>query len=141
MLWSETSVTYVILKCEHFSLKYRQTSFIYTCAFLKWNAISCLFDVYFYITLIWKKVQLELIDCLQKLMVTLLHPKQYVEISFDYSKVVIVMFLINNDQVNRKSSKMNNCKLYWKKILLKQSKNCFNNSKSINQSFHNVYEL
>jgi len=36
---------------------------------------------------------------------------------------VIVTFTTKNGQVNSKSSKMNNCKLYWKKTLLTYSKN------------------
>lgn len=47
-------------------------------------------------------------DCLRKLMVNLL---QKCRIAL---KVVIVTFTTNNGQINRKSSKMNNCKLYWK---------------------------
>ena len=42
-------------------------------------------------------------------MVNLLHRKQFVEISFDDLKTVIVTFTRINGQVNRKSS----CRLYW----------------------------
>ncbi|RLU25737.1 hypothetical protein DMN91_001895, partial [Ooceraea biroi] len=58
------------------------------------------------------EIEVKLIDCLRKFIVNLLHRKQYVEIGFDDSKVMIVMFTTNTSQVTRKSSKMNNCKFF-----------------------------
>jgi len=45
------------------------------------------------------------------------------------------MFTTNNGQVNQRCSKINNCKLYWKKTLLKHSK-LPQQSKVDNQSFY-----
>jgi len=63
--------------------------------------------MYFYTTLILKKVRLKLTDCLHRLMMSLHHPKLYVEIDFDDLKVAIVT---SNDQV-KKNLKIPNCKI------------------------------
>lgn len=146
MLWT---VTYLLCHFEMwtFPIKIQSIDAIlclhkcFSITELKWNVISCFCDIYFYTTLIFKKVQLKFINCLQKHMVNLLYRKQYIcRDWFRRCKIMIVTFTTNNDQVNKKSSKINNCKFCWKKILFKHLKNWLNNSKLINQLFHNVYK-
>jgi len=91
--------------------------------------------MYFYTTLILKKVRLKLTDCLHRLMMSLHHPKLYVEIDFDDLKVAIVT---SNDQV-KKNLKIPNCKICWMKILLKHLKNWLNSSMLTSQQYPDIW--
>jgi len=51
-----------------------------------------------------------------------------------------VMFTTNNGQINQKSSKINNCKLYWKKNPAQTLIELPQQFKVDNQPFHDVYK-